>query len=112
MTKAEQVAASLDAAQLSVLQRMEAGYSITPGAWTFAEYEFVESSPKLFKPMYAGRDKGFGHTLTAFGLRVQRAASGTEARRAETPKDGSVHDGPVAKPDAQNKSEDSPNVGR
>jgi hypothetical protein len=32
------------------------------------------------------------------------AAQGTEARRAETPKSGSVHDGPVAKPCAQSPS--------
>jgi DNA (cytosine-5)-methyltransferase 1 len=36
--------------------------------------------------------------------RVIRTAQGTEARRAETPKSGSVHDGPVAKPCAQSSS--------
>jgi len=49
-----------------------------------------------------------GHDFGDFAdLLVRRAAQGTEARRAETLKDGSVHDGPVAKPCAHNPSPQS-----
>ncbi len=37
-------------------------------------------------------------------LEAYRAAQGTEARRAETVKQGSVHDGPVGETDAPNLS--------
>lgn len=74
MTKAEEIATAMPDWQKSVLFRMERDYAIAPGAWTVPEYEFIEMSGKLFRPVFIDRDKGWGHMLTAFGKRVQDGA--------------------------------------
>jgi hypothetical protein len=49
---------------------------------------------------FADAERLRGKMREALGILIDALASGTEARRAETPQSGSVHDGPVPKADA------------
>jgi hypothetical protein len=88
MSKAAEVAAGLSAAERAVLLRVDAGYAFRPGAWTVSDYEIIERSPKLYKPVFVSRQFGWGHMLTAFGKRVQDAAIAMEAAKPDRPRSG------------------------
>ncbi len=51
---------------------------------------------------YLASERGYDVLANVTPLGIVRATQGTEARRAETVKHGSVHDGPVAESDAPN----------